>query len=158
MPCHALSLSLSLSLSLHPTLYLLLGGLINKHPGNIAYRRVVDFNKAIYKRVPKRHRILVSRSIVQTIQNHGGRFLQQQQATRSTSTSTTTQNDYVLDNKKKKKTASDIVWVCIPVRRAVQKTSQALREPVVVTVVQQQRQQSNSLPSPSPQQDDDPMV
>jgi hypothetical protein len=76
------------------------GGLINKHPGNVVYRKVVEYNKAVYKQVPKRHRILVPQSIVQTIRNSGGRFLQ------STHTS----------------------WTEIPPHRAVQKTSQALRE------------------------------
>jgi len=66
------------------------------------YRRIVDHNKAVYKRVPKRHRMLVSQSIVQAILNHGGRFLQQQSS----------QNE----------------WKEIQFRRAVQKTSQALRE------------------------------
>jgi hypothetical protein len=77
------------------------GGQINKHKGNIVYRRVVEFNKAVYKQVPKQQRCLVSQSIVQTVVNHGGRFLQQEQD----------------------------VWKEIPFRRAVQKTSQALREP-----------------------------
>ena len=83
------------------------GGKINKHPGNIAYRRVVEHNKAVYKQVPKRHRILVSQSIVQTIQSHGGRFLQ-------SSTESSQQ---------------ETIWTTVPFRRAVQKTSQALREP-----------------------------
>ena len=80
------------------------GGDITRHVGNIVYRRVVDHNKTIYRSVPKRHRILVSQSIVQIILNHGGRFLQQQSS------------------------ASFKEWKEIPYRRAVQKTSQALRE------------------------------
>jgi len=77
------------------------GGLINKHGGNIVYRRVVEFNKAVYKQVPKHQRILVSQSIVETVGSHGGRFLHQQ---------------------------ANAVWKEITYRRAVQKTSQALRE------------------------------
>jgi hypothetical protein len=77
------------------------GGSINKHSGNIMYRRVVEYNKAVYKRVPKKHRNLVSQSIVQAILNQGGRFLFQP------------------DNNK---------WEEIPFQRAIQKTSQALRE------------------------------
>lgn len=80
------------------------GGGINKHYGNIVYRRVVEYNKKVYKQVPKRHRMLVSRSIVQAILNAGGRFLQEQSSNGAT------------------------VWTEIPFRRAVQKTSQALRE------------------------------
>lgn len=87
------------------------GGFINKHVGNIVYRKVVDYNKAIYKQVPKRHRILVSQSIVQTIEKHGGRFLQP-----------------VSGQGRKNQT-----WTCIQFRRAVQKTSQALREPSTET-------------------------
>ena len=82
------------------------GGFINKHTGNIVYRKVVDYNKAIYKQVPKRYRILVSQSIVQTIEKHGGRFLQ------------------LVGGQGRNQ-----VWKCIQFRRAVQKTSQALREP-----------------------------
>ena len=87
------------------------GGFINKHVGNIIYRKVVDYNKAIYKQVPKRHRILVSQSIVHTIEKHGGRFLQP-----------------VSGQGRKNQT-----WTCIQFRRAVQKTSQALREPTTET-------------------------
>ena len=35
----------------------------------------MEWNKGIYKSVPKRHRILVSQSIVQTIEKHGGRYV-----------------------------------------------------------------------------------
>lgn len=90
------------------------GGKINKHNGNVVYRKVVDYNKAIYKQVPKRHRILVSQSIVQTIEKHGGRFLQP-----------------VSGQGKQNR-----VWKCIQFRRAVQKTSQALREPSTETLVE----------------------
>jgi len=82
------------------------GGLINKHPGNIVYRKVVDYNKPFYQQVHKKHRILVSQSIVQSILNFGGRFL-------------------TLGPSSKNKRDS---WVEIDFRRAVQKTSQALRE------------------------------
>jgi hypothetical protein len=78
------------------------GGLINKHPGNIAYRKIVDYNKPYYQSVQKKHRILVSQSIVQTILNNGGRFL-------------------ILGSR-------GGTWMEIGFKRAVQKTSQALRE------------------------------
>jgi hypothetical protein len=79
------------------------GGLINKHPGNQIYRRVVEYNKAFYSSVHKKHRILVSQSIVQSMLNFGCRFL------------TSGAND----------TRS---WIEIDIKKAVQKTSQALRE------------------------------
>ena len=83
------------------------GGGVNKHIGNIIYRRVVEYNKTVYKQVPKRQRMLVSQSIVQTILNSGGRFLQQQANTA---------------------VSEAVAWKEIGFRRAVQKTSQALRE------------------------------
>ena len=79
------------------------GGLINKHPGNIVYRKIVDHNKPFYQSVQKRNRILVSQSIVQSILNFGGRFL--------------------INGKGN-------VCTEIGYKRAVQKTSQALRERV----------------------------
>lgn len=77
------------------------GGLINKHPGNIVYRKIVDHNKPFYQSVHKKHRILVSQSIVQSIVNFGGRFMTMEKGK---------------------------VWTEIGYKRAVQKTSQALRE------------------------------
>lgn len=76
------------------------GGKVNKHPGNIIYRKVVEYNKSYYQSVHKKHRILVSQSIVKAILNYGGRFMGQ----------------------KGKE------WTPICFKRAVQKTSQALRE------------------------------
>jgi hypothetical protein len=78
------------------------GGFINKHSGNVVYRRVVDYNKAMYQQVPKRHRILVSQSIVRAILNQGGRFLSQQHGCGT--------------------------WKQVDFSKAVLKTSQALRE------------------------------
>jgi hypothetical protein len=99
------------------------GGQINKHVGNIVYRRVVEFNKAVYKQVPKQQRCLVSQSIVQTVVNHGGRFLQQEESESApgAAVSQMASNLSIL--------SSRTVWKEIPFRRAVQKTSQALREP-----------------------------
>jgi hypothetical protein len=84
------------------------GGLINKHPGNIVYRKVVDYNKPFYQTVHKKHRILVSQSIVQSILNDGGRFLMSGE----------------------QKIQAETSWTEIGYKRAVQKTSQALRERV----------------------------
>jgi hypothetical protein len=77
------------------------GGLINKHAGNIVYRKIVDYNKPFYQSVHKKHRILVSQSIVQSIVKFGGRFMTM---------------------------GKGKVWNEIGYKRAVQKTSQALRE------------------------------
>lgn len=78
------------------------GGLINKHVGNVVYRKVVEHNKSYYQSVHKKHRILVSQSIVQSISKFGGRFL--------------------IHGTKSKS------WIEIGYKKAVQKTSQALRE------------------------------
>jgi hypothetical protein len=78
------------------------GGKVNQHPGNIIFRRVVAHNKAYYQSVHKRNRILVSQSIVQAILNYGGQFLTQ--------------------------IARTNVWMPVDFKKAVQKTSQALRE------------------------------
>jgi len=85
------------------------GGFINRHPGNIVYRKVVDHNKIFYQKVQKKYRILVSQSIVQSILNHGGRFLM-------------SRNRH---------------WLPIDFKRAVQKTSQALRERNTGTAMQE---------------------
>ena len=103
------------------------GGGINKHSGNIIYRRVVEFNKRLYKQVPKRHRMLVSRSIVQAIINAGGRFLQEQEVKLDVASSSTTGPRGDMDDLKAT-TGKQYRWTPIQIRRAVQKTSQALRE------------------------------
>lgn len=84
------------------------GGKVNKHKGNVIYRKIVDYNKSFYQSVHKKHRILVSKSIVQAILNNGGRFLGQVSG--------------------QKKNVDNDDWVPIDFKRAVQKTSQALRE------------------------------
>jgi hypothetical protein len=96
------------------------GGSVNKHKGNIVYRKVVDYNKAFYQSVHKKHRILVSRSIVQSIINYGGRFLVMGNSGSSSSSSPKGGTTATTTTKK--------VWVPICFKRAVQKTSQALRE------------------------------
>lgn len=83
------------------------GGLVNKHAANIVYRMVVEKNKDLYRQVPKIHRMLVSQSIVTSLKNEGYQFL---------GNGATTQT-----------------WIPIEDRKAVGKTSQALREkPVAV--------------------------
>jgi len=144
------------------------GGWINQHSGNVIYRMIVDTNKAAYSSVPKRHRMLVSQSIVLAIIKAGGRFLQQQQTkTRScqsnllkqaeklhppkpcvdlphAKTTTLQVNDSSADSvhrqcsqingsttadpDTKNKLSKSVTWTEINFRRAVQKTSQALRE------------------------------
>eukprot|EP00542_Grammatophora_oceanica_P000027 CAMPEP_0194067746 /NCGR_PEP_ID=MMETSP0009_2-20130614/86721_1 /TAXON_ID=210454 /ORGANISM="Grammatophora oceanica, Strain CCMP 410" /LENGTH=429 /DNA_ID=CAMNT_0038720785 /DNA_START=64 /DNA_END=1354 /DNA_ORIENTATION=- len=80
------------------------GGYVNSHKGNVAYRRVVDYNKETYHTCKKQHKILLSRSIVEAVQAQDppGRFLQ-----------------------KYKKTGK---WFDIGYDKALLKASQALRE------------------------------
>ena len=135
------------------------GGLINKHPGNIVYRRIVDHNKKLYKQVPKRHRNLVSQSIVRTVLNQGGRFLwlQEQEPQNdqpqpssppsfhspslghgdggsSNRTHPGSMDGDSPSSTSRRSTATKkkrvLQWTCVPFVRAVQKTSQALREPL----------------------------
>lgn len=80
------------------------GGHANKHPGNIAFRALVEQNQELYVRCNKIGKILVSKSIVEAIyqQSPPGRFL-------------------VLDNKIK-------MWKEVEYKVAMKKTSQAIRD------------------------------
>ena len=80
------------------------GGLTNHHPGNAWYRRLVRSNRPLYRASPKHTKLLVSKAIVHHVQsqNPPGRFLECH-----------------------KKTG---LWFPVAYKRAVDKTSQALRE------------------------------
>ena len=80
------------------------GGLVNKHPGNVTFRRVVEANKKGYHSCPKSHKLLLAQSIVEAImkQNPPGRFLSEDKGTGE--------------------------WFNVGKSKAIQKTSQALRE------------------------------
>jgi len=79
------------------------GGATNNHVGNTNYRKLVSHNKRLYITCPKRHKIIVSRSIVEAVrrQNPPGRFLNKE---------------------------ADGLWYDIGHQKALEKTSQALRE------------------------------
>jgi hypothetical protein len=80
------------------------GGGTNNHIGNSHWRMLVAANKQLYITLPKRQKMLLSRSIVNAVrsQNPPGRFLQK-------------------DNKSN-------LWFDVGDQRAQEKTSQALRE------------------------------
>lgn len=80
------------------------GGSVNKHPGNVIFRRVVEANKERYRTSLVDHKALLSKSIVLAMRSQSppGRFL-----TRS---------------------PRGDKWVEVEDAKAVQKTSQALRE------------------------------
>lgn len=80
------------------------GGGTNNHVGNSHWRMLVAANKQLYVTLPKRQKMLLSRSIVNAVrsQNPPGRFLQ--------------------------KDAKSELWYDVGDQRAQEKTSQALRE------------------------------
>ena len=74
----------------------------NHHPGNSWYRRLIHSNRPLYRACPKHTKLLVSKAIVQAVEQQGGRFLE-----------------------RNKKTG---IWTTVSYKRAVDKTSQGLRE------------------------------
>ena len=80
------------------------GGDILRHPGNVNYRDLIRKNKTCYSTCEKNEKIKISKSIVAAVRVIGGRFL---------------------DRDVKNKTRG---WFDIGDKKAVEKTSQALRE------------------------------
>jgi hypothetical protein len=78
------------------------GGAALRHPGNQTYRRLVNLNKSLYISCLKTEKLKISRSIVAAIREQKGRFLER-------------------DAKKG-------TWYDIGDKKAIEKTSQALRE------------------------------
>ena len=74
----------------------------NHHPGNEWYRRLIRSNRPLYRACPKHTKLLVAKAIVQAVEQQNGRFLERE------------------------KNSGD--WYTIPYKRAVDKTSQGLRE------------------------------
>ena len=92
------------------------GGLALKHPGNAAYRKIVGVNKEIYATCLKTEKLRISKSIVAAIREIHGRFLEGEDGKVST-----TLND-------KDANGNPVTWRDIGDKRAIEKTSQALRE------------------------------
>jgi hypothetical protein len=78
------------------------GGAALRHPGNQTYRRLVNLNKGLYITCLKTEKLKISRSIVAAIREQKGRFLE--------------------------KDSKSNTWYDIGDKKAVEKTSQALRE------------------------------
>ena len=74
----------------------------NHHPGNEWYRRLIRSNRKLYHACPKHTKLLVAKAIVEAVQEQKGRFLERNLQTGH--------------------------WYMIPDKRAVDKTSQGLRE------------------------------
>lgn len=77
------------------------GGAAQRHAGNLHYRTLVNSNKSYYCTCPKPEKLRISRSIVATVRRSNGRFLER---------------------------ALDGLYYDIGDKKAVEKTSQALRE------------------------------
>ena len=78
------------------------GGAALRHPGNQTYRRLVNLNKQLYITCFKSEKLKISRSIVAAIREQYGRFLE--------------------------KDSEAGTWYDIGDKKAIEKTSQALRE------------------------------
>ena len=78
------------------------GGAALRHPGNQTYRRLVNLNKGLYITCLKTEKLKISRSIVAAIREQNGRFLERDSAKGT--------------------------WYDIGDKKAIEKTSQALRE------------------------------
>ena len=83
----------------------------NQHPGNQEYRALIQDRKLFYNSVAKFEKQAVSKAIVAAIQADGGRFLQPRQVELEMAASGTT-----------------TLWCEIGDPKAIEKTSQALRE------------------------------
>ncbi|GKY98319.1 hypothetical protein MPSEU_000789500 [Mayamaea pseudoterrestris] len=77
------------------------GGAALRHPGNQTYRRLVNLNKGLYTTCLKTEKLKISRSIVAAIREQKGRFLEKE---------------------------TETSWYDIGDKKAIEKTSQALRE------------------------------
>lgn len=91
-------------------------GVALRHPGNIMYRKIVNMNKELYATCPKNEKLNVSKSVVAAMRDVGGRFLEREDGKTSNDL-----DEYDEDGK-------PIIWRDIGDKRAIEKTSQALRE------------------------------
>jgi hypothetical protein len=115
------------------------GGAALKHPGNLAYRKIVNINKTLYATCLKAEKLRISKSIVAAIREVNGRFLEREDGKISTT----------LDERNPD--GSPVTWCDIGDRRAIEKTSQALREgqPKLLKKLQQSGQVVDLNPDPS---------
>ena len=92
------------------------GGVSLKHPGNLAYRKIVGINKGIYATCLKAEKLKISKSIVAAIREIDGRFLEREDGQTSASLDERDEN------------GNPVTWRDIGDKKAIEKTSQALRE------------------------------
>jgi len=92
------------------------GAGVNRHPGNIVFRKLVAAHRREYKNaITKKLKSTISRSIVNDIRAKGGRFLRRAKLRYNDSHAIASDTD-------------SFVWVEVNAEKAVEKTSQALRE------------------------------
>merc|ERR1712127_595642 len=91
-------------------------GLALKHSGNMSYRKIVALNKEGYATCLKNEKLRISKSIVAAMREVGGRFLEREDGKTS----------YSLDEKDGD--GHPVAYRDIGDKRAIEKTSQALRE------------------------------
>lgn len=87
-----------------------------KHPGNVAYRKLVNLNRKLYATCLKTEKLRISKSIVDAIRDIGGRFVECERGRVRTAIDERDEHGNVL------------TWRDIGDKRAVEKTSQSLRE------------------------------
>jgi hypothetical protein len=102
------------------------GGLTNSHAGNIAFRSIVADHQREYLAARKKDKALIARRIVSIISGNGGRFLRKNSTTGE--------------------------WEECTVKKAAEKTSQALREGLDVRrkVIKSPRRDSETSASVNP--------
>lgn len=91
-------------------------GVALKHPGNLAYRKIVGLNKEAYATCLKNEKLRISKSIVAAMREVGGRFIERIDGKVSSSL------------EERDDDGNLVAYRDIGDRRAVEKTSQALRE------------------------------
>lgn len=117
------------------------GGVALKHPGNLAYRKIVGLNKGIYATCLKSEKLKISKSIVAAIREIEGRFLEREDGKPTSS----------LDERDE--FGNPVTWKDIGDKRAVEKTSQALREgqPKLLKKLAAMQENMNQAQAPLPQ-------
>jgi hypothetical protein len=110
------------------------GSLPLKHAGNAAYRKIVSLNREIYATCPKTEKLRISKSIVAAVRDINARFIEREDGKVSQS----------LDEKDE--AGNPVTWRDIGDKRAIEKTSQALREgqPKLLKKLKQDREESDS--------------
>lgn len=109
-------------------------GVALKHPGNLAYRKIVAMNKELYATCMKNEKLRISKSIVSAMREAGGRFLEREDGKTSSSL------------EEKDDNGNPITYRDIGDKRAIEKTSQALREgqPKLLKKLAQKQQNAHS--------------